>query len=105
MTKGGDFRRWYGNNAYVVNWENNGYALKNFKDANGKLRSVLRNTQFYLRECISWNDTTATGKIAFRYQPVGYISNASGPCVFADIDLLYLFGLLNSVVSQNFLRY
>lgn len=104
MTKGGDFRRWYGNNAYVVNWENNGYALKNFKDANGKLRSVLRNTQFYLRECISWNDTTATGKIAFRYQPVGYISNASGPCVFADIDLLYLFGLLNSVVSQKLLE-
>ena len=60
MTKGGDFRRWYGNNDYVVNWENNGFALRNFKDEDGKLRSVLRNTQFYLRECISWNDTTAT---------------------------------------------
>ena len=60
--------------------------------------------EIYLRECISWNDTTATGKIAFRYQPVGYISNASGPCVFADIDLLYLFGLLNSVVSQKLLE-
>ena len=53
MTKGGDFRRWYGNNDYVVNWENNGFALRNFKDEDGKLRSVLRNTQFYLRECIS----------------------------------------------------
>jgi len=104
MTKGGDFRRWYGNNEYVVNWENDGFELKNFKDENGKLRSVLRNTQFYLREGISWNDTTATGKIAFRYQPEGYISNASGPCVFADRDLIYLFGLLNSVVSQKLLE-
>ena len=104
MTKGGDFRRWYGNNEYVVNWENEGYALKNFKDESGRLRSVLRNTQFYLRKSISWNDTTATGKIAFRYQPEGYISNASGPCVFADNDLFYLFGLLNSVVSQKLLE-
>ena len=104
MTKGGDFRRWYGNNDYVVNWENDGYDLKNFKDSKGKLRSVLRNMQFYFNECISWNDTTATGKIAFRYQPEGYISNASGPCVFADKDLLYLFGLLNSIVSQKLLE-
>lgn len=103
MTKGGDFRRWYGNNDYVINWENNGAALKNFKDDKGKLRSVLRNEQFYFREAISWNDTTATGKIAFRYQPEGYISNASGPCVYADKDLYYLFGLLNSIVSQKLL--
>ena len=104
MTKGGDFRRWYGNNEYVVNWENNGYEIKNFKDENGKLRSRPQNVQFYFREGISWNDTTATGKIAFRYQPPGYISNASGPCVFADNDLLYLFGLLNSIVSQKLLE-
>jgi len=104
MTKGGDFRRWYGNNDYIVNWEDDGFEIKNFKDENGKLRSRPQNVQFYFREGISWNDTTATGKIAFRYQPEGYISNASGPCVFADKDLIYLFGLLNSVVSQKLLE-
>ena len=104
MTKGGDYRRWYGNNDYVVNWENDGFEIKNFKDENGKLRSRPQNVQFYFREGISWNDTTATGKIAFRYQPEGYISNASGPCVFADVNLKYLFGLLNSVVSQKLLE-
>lgn len=71
MTKGGDFRRWYGNNDYVVNWENDGFEIKNFKDEKGKLRSRPQNTQYYFREGISWNDTTATGKIAFRYQPEG----------------------------------
>ncbi|CCX63522.1 putative uncharacterized protein [Firmicutes bacterium CAG:791] len=104
MTKGGDFRRWYGNNSYVVNWENDGYELKNFKDSSGKLRSVLRNTQFYFKECISWNDTTATGKIAFRYQTNEFIPNASGPCVYANKNLWYLFGLLNSKVSQVLLE-
>lgn len=104
MTKGGDFRRWYGNNSYVVNWENEGESLKNFKDDNGKLRSVIRNSQYYFQDCISWNDTTATGKIAFRYQTREFIPNASGPCVYANKNLWYLFGLLNSKVSQALLE-
>jgi len=104
MTKGGDFRRWYGNNSYVVNWENDGESLKNFKDDNGKLRSVIRNSQYYFQDCISWNDTTATGKIAFRYQTREFIPNASGPCVYANKNLWYLFGLLNSKVSQVLLE-
>ena len=89
---------------YVVDWENDGFSLRNFKDESGRLRSVLRNTQFYFREAISWNDTTATGKIAFRYQTKEFIPNASGPCVYANKDLWYLFGLLNSKVSQVLLE-
>ena len=104
MTKGGDFRRWYGNNEYVVNWEDDGFEIKNFRDEKGKQRSRPQNTQYYFKETISWNDTTATGKIAFRYQPSGYIPNASGPCVYtSDNKLLYYFGLLNSCVSQRLL--
>ncbi|SHL26116.1 BREX-1 system adenine-specific DNA-methyltransferase PglX [Fibrobacter sp. UWH4] len=104
MTKGGDFRRWYGNNDYVVNWEYDGASIKNFKDKNGKLRSRPQNTQFYFHEGISWNDTTATGKIAFRYQSADFMPNASGPCVYAETGLFYLFGLLNSKVSQKLLE-
>ena len=104
MTKGGDFRRWYGNNSYVVNWENDGLEICNFKDEKGKLRSRPQNVSYYFREGISWNDTTATGKIAFRYQTKEFIPNASGPCVYANKDLWYLFGLLNSKVSQVLLE-
>jgi len=104
MTKGGDFRRWYGNNEYIVNWKNDGYEIINFKDDHGKLRSRPQNVKYYFRECISWNDTTATGKIAFRHQSSAYIPNASGPCVyFRDNKLMYYFGLLNSCVSQSLL--
>lgn len=104
MTKGGDFRRWYGNNTYVVNWENDGHEIINFKDEKGKLRSRPQNVSYYFREGISWNDTTATGKIAFRYQNSDFIPNASGPCVYTENNLWYLFGLLNSVVSQKLLE-
>ena len=100
MTKGGDFRKWYGNNNYIINWEDDGTALKNFKDEEGKLRSVIRNPQYYFRDCISWNDTGAND-LAFRYQGSGFISNASGPCVYADSEkLMYLMGLFNSRVSR-----
>ena len=104
MTKGGIFRRWYGNNDYIVNWENDGQEIKNFKDDAGKLRSRPQNTAFYFHESISWNDTTATGKIAFRYQNADFIFNASGPCVFSKNHLPYLFALLNSIVSQKLLE-
>ena len=66
MTKGGEFRKWFGNNYYILNWENDGQELKNFKDDDGKLRSVLRNTQYYFKNCISWNDT-GSNDLAFRY--------------------------------------
>ena len=90
MTKGGEFRKWFGNNYYILNWENDGQELKNFKDDDGKLRSVLRNTQYYFKNCISWNDT-GSNDLAFRYQEDNYIPNASGPCVYADEKkLMYL---------------
>ena len=44
QNKGGDYRKWYGNNDFVVNWHNRGYEIRNFKDTNGKLRSAVRNT-------------------------------------------------------------
>ena len=87
MTKGGDFRRWYGNNSYVVNWENDGLEICNFKDEKGKLRSRPQNVSYYFREGISWNDTTATGKIAFRYQTKEFIPNASGPVSYTHLTL------------------
>ena len=103
MTKGGDFRKWFGNNCFVIDWEDGGFALKNFRDKNGKPRSVLRNTQFYFKEGISWNDT-GSGDLAFRYQDNSFIPNASGPCVYSGkVDVRYLIGLFNSKVSRIFM--
>jgi hypothetical protein len=52
--KGGGFRKWYGNQDTIVNWESNGKEIKSFTDSNGKPRSVVRNPDFYFKNSISW---------------------------------------------------
>lgn len=102
--KGGEFRKWYGNNDYVVNWENDGYEIRNFYDANGKLRSRPQNTQCYFKEAITWSKISS-GTIAFRYKPCGHIFDVAGTSIFVDRDkLLYLIGFVNSSVSLNILK-
>ena len=89
-TKGGQFRRWYGNNDSVLNYENNGYELRNFKKAS------LTGTDNYYKENITWT-RISTGKASFRYTPEGSIPNMAGLCLYCN-DILYFIALLNSVV-------
>jgi len=80
--KGGEFRRWYGNHEFVVNWKDDGKEVKEFVDENGKQRSRPQNTDFYFRESISWSDVTASDN-AFRYFPQGFIFDACAHSSFA----------------------
>ena len=75
INKGGDFRRWYGNHEFVVNWENNGRELNAFKP-----RAVIRNPGYYFKESISWSDVTF--KNSFRHYPPGFIFDATGHSAF-----------------------
>ena len=79
--KGGQFRKWYGNIAHVINWQGGGQELSNFKNSNGDLRSGIRNPQYFFRECISWSDITSSGN-SFRYYPSGFISDSTGPSAY-----------------------
>ena len=100
--KGGDFRKWYGNNDYVVNWENDGWEIKHFTDDKGKLRSRPQNTDTYFHESITWSKISS-GTIAFRYKPTGHIYDVAGTSVFAGTTmLLYLAGFCNSCVAMKF---
>lgn len=100
--KGGDFRKWYGNNDYVVNWENDGWEIKHFTDDKGKLRSRPQNTDTYFHESITWSKISS-GAIAFRYKPTGHIYDVAGTSVFTDTTmLLYLAGFCNSCVAMRF---
>ena len=94
--KGGSFRKWWGNQEYIINWENDGEELRNFK------KSVLRNSQFYFNQSLSWSKVSS-GKIAFRYYPNGFIFDVAGCSVFIDDYLKYIFGFLNSNVCGNIL--
>ena len=97
--KGGKFRKWYGNQDFVVNWENDGEDIRNFKG------SVIRNPKTYFRPSLSWSKVS-TGTIAFRYFPAGFIYDVAGTSVFFDTEKqhIYFSGLLNSKVIDHILR-
>ena len=100
---GGDYRKWYGNQNYVVNWENNGFEIKNFKDDRGKLRSRPQNVDFYFQPSISWSKISA-GALSLRYYPAGFIFDVAGCSIFSDDNKLkYIIGALNSSINEPLL--
>jgi len=99
LNKGGEFRKWFGNQSHVINWGHDGLELREFEG------SVIRNSRYYFREGITWTDISSS-KFGVRYSPVGFISEATGNCVFPEPqDLNYLTGFLCSSVSYEFLGY
>ncbi|WP_404989138.1 BREX-1 system adenine-specific DNA-methyltransferase PglX [Clostridium culturomicium] len=102
--KGGEFRKWYGNNYYVVMWENDGYEIKNFKNSNGKLKSRPQNTQFYFNKCLTWSKVTIGG-FSVRFIPQGFIFDVAGCSIFMEENIEYFLGLLNSNVINRILSF
>ena len=101
--KGGAYRKWYGNYDYIVNWENDGYEIKNFKDSNGKVRSRPQNTDYYFREAITWSDITS-GSFAARYRLPGSIHDVTGMSIFfnrAKSNIHEILAALNSRVANE----
>lgn len=94
-TKGGSIRKWYGNNEYIVNWENDGYAIRHYPG------SAARNTQYYFREGLTWS-TLASHIISFRYTLAGFTMNTKGSiCYLRDSSLIYnILGILNSKTTM-----
>ena len=101
--KGGNFRRWYGNHEFVVNWANNGSEIRNFTGSTGKLKSRPQNLDCFFLSGITWTAIT-TGDISLRYSPSGFISNAKGPEFFPDESIRnILLGICNSSSAQALL--
>ena len=97
--KGGAYRKWYGNQELVIDWTNDGRKIKQCKS------SVIRNTQYYFKENISWSEISS-GNISFRYNESKFIFDQKGPCCFSsDRNNLYIIcGFLNTKVAQFFLN-
>lgn len=90
--KGGVFRRWYGNNWYVVNWKNDGEDIKNYKG------SFVRGEKHFFRPGITWSKVSS-GTLSFRYFDDGFLFDTGGLCMFSDVDLFFLGGILNSKIT------
>ena len=103
--KGGSFRKWYGNNDFLVNWKNDGEEIRAFKDENGKLRSRPQNMDFYFREGITWS-TLSIGQLSMRFSPKGHLFETKGSVLFFNSEemLIYVLGLVNSVVIYELLQ-
>ncbi|MEZ8167030.1 MULTISPECIES: BREX-1 system adenine-specific DNA-methyltransferase PglX [unclassified Vibrio] len=102
--KGGTFRKWYGNNFFVANWENDGDEIKNFKDSSGKLRSRPQNTQYYFKEGLTWS-ALSSSSLSMRYSPSTHMFETKGAMCFPinHATLLNVLGYANSKLVNHFL--
>src|SRR5690606_1187549 len=86
--KGGEFRKWYGNQEHVVNWENDGSEIRTFgTEYGGRPRSRAQNTETYFSPSVSWSDI-GSGDAAFRLFPSGFIHDVKGMSAFGEESLL-----------------
>ena len=100
--KGGEFRKWWGNQDYVVNWENDGTEVQNFRDANGKQRSRPQNIDSYFKPAISWSNVSS-GEPSFRFYEQGSIFGHVGQAFFPQHDAELLIGFANSSTCRSLL--
>ncbi len=99
-TKGGAFRKWYGNIEYVIDWSDNGKKLKETRG------STIYKEEFWHMPAITWTYLTA-GSVSFRALGLGMLYNNKGPAIFgSDYEqLLYFCGLLNSTIGSFVLSF
>ena len=103
--KGGQRRQWYGNYDYLVNWENDGYEIKNFFDNSGKLRSRPQNTDSYFKAAITWGLITSGG-FSIRYRTFGGIHDVAGMSAFYNgrLSLKYILGLMSTPIADKIFK-
>lgn len=94
---GGEFRKWYGDNGDVVNWENDGQEIKGFG------RAAIRNKDFYYKSGITWT-AISSSKISVRAFDYGFLFSSAGFCIFEEKLKLYILALMNSCVGAEILR-
>lgn len=96
--KGGAYRKWSGGNEYLIDWENDGFNIKNCPKA------YLRNVNSIFKAGLTWSKL-GSGKFSIRYFPNGYICESIGCCLFprTGTDILVVLGLLNSIVAEKLL--
>jgi hypothetical protein len=104
--KGGQFRKWYGNSEYVINYENDGYEVKQYATQLYKSPTrTIKSISEYFKPCLSWSKVSS-GDVAFRFYPKGYIFDVAGCCIFFEDDeyMNYMLGFLNSKVTKTILE-
>ncbi|ODH02524.1 restriction endonuclease [Nostoc sp. KVJ20] len=95
--KGGEYRKWYGNQEFIVNWENDGSKLADYKP-----KAVIRNPKYYFKNSISWSKITSS-YFSLRFYPSGFIFDVAGTSIFFDDEtrVKTVLGLMNSPIMNS----
>ena len=102
--KGGGSRKWFGLNILIVNYENNGFEIKNNIDnKTGRIRSHNYNGDYGLQQGTTWS-AISSGSISVRYSPKGFLFDSKGSMGFSA-NLHSVIGLINSNAAMVFLKY
>ena len=102
---GGDYRKWSADDNIVVNWQNDGSEIKQFRNAAGKLAARPQNTQWYFKEGLTWNKLSSS-RFAVKYKRPGYVFDDTSRSAFPNNMryLKYIIGLLCSNVTFEYLK-
>jgi hypothetical protein len=103
--KGGTFRKWYGNNEYVVFWKDDGLAIKTSLDEKGRVKARLGGVEHAFEKGLEMSRIT-TGSVGFRFSEGGFVFESSTNDIFFDkdySDYYPLLGYCNSKVCNSFL--
>ncbi|MHC1740638.1 MAG: BREX-1 system adenine-specific DNA-methyltransferase PglX [Anaerolineaceae bacterium] len=98
-TKGGDFRKWYGNNEYIIDWCHNGQNIRNYPG------SAIRNPDYNFLEGITWTGISSTN-FGVRYCPNGFVFTISGKAIICKdkFDLNYILAFLSTKIAKEILK-
>lgn len=103
--KGGDYRKWFGNNEYIVNWENDGYELQNTLHPSGsRIWAHNFNLNYIFKPAITWTFVSSSC-FGVRQSPQGFLFDVAGSSAFPDeSEMQTLMGLLGSKVAFLLLK-
>jgi hypothetical protein len=100
--KGGEFRKWYGNMMYIVNWEDDGKEIR--KNAEGASGGRIVSEEYYFNPSISWSKISS-GQFSCRLYENGYLFDVAGPSIFGDRDKqYYALALMNSKLKKYYIE-
>ncbi|MFM5360935.1 BREX-1 system adenine-specific DNA-methyltransferase PglX [Aeromonas veronii] len=94
--KGGEYRKWYGNNDFLVNWEGNGQALKSYGG------SFVRGEKYYFLPGVTWSKVSSSA-LSFRFFNEGFLFDTGGLCLFSK-EINYCLSILNSKASLAIMK-
>ena len=102
--KGGEYKKWYGNMEYVINWENGGEKIRKYSDnITGRIRSHNYNLEYNFHEYATWSRISSE-KMGMRYSPPGFVFDTASAALFLPQNLLfYGIGFICSVVAKPLL--